>query len=101
MHKRKYFLFGLFGPITILAVGSILIILDIAVGYNGKCGGFLPWLAGPKPCSFWEYVSGNSLMTFTILWISYWPIILTLIIFLVSIGLFLDKQAERKSQKAS
>jgi hypothetical protein len=101
MHKRKYFLFGLFGPIAILAVASISIILDIAAGYNGKCGGFLPWLAGPKPCSFWEYVSGNSGAVFLIVWITYWPFLLALILLPPVIGLLVDIQLRHKSQKAS
>ncbi|MCI0613752.1 hypothetical protein L0244_12270 [bacterium] len=99
MRKRKYFYFGFFGPIAILTVASILIILQIAFRYNGKCGGFLPWLAGPMPCSFWEYVSGNSIATFTVVWIAYWPFLLALIAVPPLVGLVLDVQAEHKSQK--
>jgi hypothetical protein len=97
MHKRKYFLIGAFGPLALLVVASIVTILGIAFTYDGKCGGLIPWLAGPKPCSFWEYVSGSSSATFIIVWLAYWPFILALLLVPPITGLILDMQADRKN----
>jgi hypothetical protein len=98
MQNRKYFLWGFFVPLSILAITSILTAIKIAIAYDGKCGGFLPWLAGPQPCSFWKYFSGNSSMILTIVWISYWPFILAFIFVPAFIGFFLDRKANRDPQ---
>jgi hypothetical protein len=95
MHTRKYFLIGLLGPLAILVVASIITVLGIAFTYDGKCGGLFPFLAGPKPCSFWEYVSGNSSAIFLVVWLAYWPFILALLFVSPVIGLFLDIKADR------
>jgi hypothetical protein len=95
MHKRKYFLLGVFGPLALLVVASIVTILGIAFTYDGKCGGLIPWLAGPKPCSFWEYLSGSSSATFIVVGLAYWPFILALLFVPPIIGLFLDIKADR------
>jgi hypothetical protein len=98
---RRYFLCGLLVPIAILIVTSIIIILNIAFSYDGKCGGLLPWLAGSKPCSLWEYVSGNTLAVFAVLWISYWPFALALLLISTLIGFFLDRQNQSKFKNLS
>jgi phosphotransferase system glucose/maltose/N-acetylglucosamine-specific IIC component len=99
--RRRYFLFGLFVPIAILIAASIILIVNTALSYNGKCGGFLPWLAGPKPCSLWEYVYGNSLAIIAVVGISYWPVILALIFVPALIGFSVDRQNQRKSENLS
>jgi hypothetical protein len=90
--RKRYFLRGVYVAIGIVLCIAIGLAVQIALSYDGKCGGFLPWLAGPKPCSFWDYLSGNMLL-FTLLFGSaYWPFLLALLILPPLVGFLLDRR---------
>jgi hypothetical protein len=57
----------------------------------------MPFLAGPKPCSFWEYITGEASLIFIIVGYSYWPLILAFIVVPLTIGLILDMKADHKN----
>ena len=83
---------GLFIPIVILILATIVNAVLLAGSYDGKCGGYLPWLAGAKPCTLFEYVSGNLLLVGVVVWSSYWPILLFLLLMPAAAGYWLDKR---------
>ena len=84
--RRKYFLLGLVGPILVLIIAVLVCAVLLVKSYDGKCGGYLPWLAGPKPCTLWEFLSGNLLLIGVVLWSTYWPIILALLLLPAAAG---------------
>jgi len=54
---------------------------------------FFPWLAGPKPCSIWEYVAGNMLLFAVLLGATYWPLVLALLFLPPIVGYLFDRRA--------
>jgi hypothetical protein len=78
---------------------AIAFVVQLGFSYNGKCGGFLPWLAGSKACTFWEYVSETSLLVALILWDTYWPLILALLLLPAFVGYLFDRRGQRRENK--
>jgi phosphatidylglycerophosphate synthase len=83
---------GLFIPIVILILATIVNAVLLAGSYDGKCGGYLPWLAGPKPCTLFEFVTSNLVLVGVIMWSSYWPIVVVLLFMPAAVGYLLDKR---------
>jgi len=94
---RRYFWWGLGGTLAVFLCVAIGIVVQIAFSYDGKCGGLMPFLAGPKPCPFWEYVSGGAILALAILWGTYWPLILALLVLATAIGYFLDRRVRKRA----
>ena len=69
---RKYAIRGLLAGLLILLIGGIYIILFAAYHFDGKCGGWMPFLSGPQDCSLFEYISSNVPFTILILLAYYW-----------------------------
>jgi hypothetical protein len=96
----RHFRQGLYGALAILAFAAIAIIVQIALSYDGKCGGLIPALAGPKPCPFWEYMTAQVSFTALILALTYWPLIVALLVLPAAAGYLLDRQKARGTTKA-
>jgi hypothetical protein len=92
MMRRRYFWWGVCGTVASLLCIAIVLVVQLGFAYDGKCGGFLPWLAGPKACSFWEYLSGTSLSVALILLDTYWPFILALLVLPAFVGYLFDRR---------
>ena len=43
---------------AVLLIGVCIQVIWIAFGYRGTCGGLLPFLSSPRPCSWLEYMQG-------------------------------------------
>jgi hypothetical protein len=71
---------------------AIALLVRIGFSYDGQCGGFLPWLAGPRPCPLWEYVAGNMLLIAVLLGATYWPLALALLLLPPVVGYLLDRR---------
>jgi hypothetical protein len=78
MMRRRYFLRGVYVACGIVLFIVIVLLVQIASSYEGTCGGFLPALAGPRPCSFWEY----------------WPLVLAILFLPPIVGYFIDRRAK-------
>jgi hypothetical protein len=95
--KRRYFWWGLCGALAVLSFFVIALVVQFAFSYDGKCGGLMPFLAGPRPCSFWEYISGAVLLAVLILWGTYWPFVLALLVVPASVGYLLDRRVQKRA----
>jgi len=73
---------------------AIVLLVQIGFSYDGKCGGFLPALAGPRPCSVREYMAGNVLLYALLLGAAYWPLALALMFLPPFVGYLLDRRAK-------
>jgi hypothetical protein len=95
MKKRRYVVWGawtaLAAPLLALAVVAVL----LALSYDGKCGGFLPWLASAKPCTLAEYVLNNVTLLALITWFEFWPFIVVVLALPVCVGYMLDRRKKR------
>jgi hypothetical protein len=94
MMRGRYFLRGLYVAGGIVLCTAIVLLVQIGLSYDGKCGGFLPALAGPRPCSFWEYVAGNALLFAVLLGATYWPLVLAFLFLPPFVGHLLDRRAK-------
>ncbi len=88
---KKGFLIG----IILLLVGFAFITINIAVDYNGQCGGLLPFLAGTTECSFTQYFSQNIQFTLLILVTQFWWAILFILLIPTLAGWFISKVREK------
>ena len=94
MKRRRYFLRGVYVACGIVLCIAIVILMQIGFFYDGKCRGFLPALAGPRPCSFLEYVAGNVLLFALLLGAAYWPLALAILFVPPLVGYLFDRRAK-------
>ena len=92
--RRRYFLRGVYVACGIFLFIAVVLLVQIGITYDGKCGGFLPALAGPRPCSFWEYVSGNVLLFALLIGATYWPFVLAVLFLPPLVGYLFDRRAK-------
>ena len=96
--KWRYAWWGLCGGLAALSLFVIAIIAQLALGYEGKCGGLFPFLAGPRPCSFWEHLRESAIFSIAILWIEYWPLVLAALVIPTCVGYLLDRRTRRQKR---
>ena len=54
-------------------LAACAIVVDAAFGFDGKCGGLMPFVGGAaQPCTLWQYLSSNVSFTFAVLLHEYW-----------------------------
>jgi len=94
MMRRRYLLRRLYVAGGIVLCIAIVLLVQIGFSYDGKCGGFLPALAGHRPCSFWEYVVGNALLFALLPGAKYWPLVLAFLFLPPFVGYLLDRRAK-------
>ena len=96
--KQKKRLYIVWGAWTALAA-PLLVLIAYAVlmtfSYDGKCGGFMPWLASAKPCTLGEYVLNNVTLLALIAWFEFWPFVILILALPVGIGYILDRRHKR------
>jgi len=57
-------------------MAACAIVIEIAIRFDGTCGGLIPFLAAAQPCTRWQYVSSNVWFTFAVLFQEYWLVVL-------------------------
>lgn len=57
--------------VTVL-VATSAIAIQIAIGFDGKCGGLLPSLSAARPCTLAEYVWSNLTLMWLVILHDYW-----------------------------
>src|SRR5206468_3729550 len=75
------------GSVLCVAVVSLV---ESSLSYRGECGGFIPSLAGARPCSLWDYASFD-LMLYVVLSVAYWPFVLGMLLLPPLVGDLLDR----------
>ena len=92
----RFFRWGLYGALAVPSLLAMVLVAESALSYQGKCGGLMPFLAGPRPCSFWEYASASLEFTALVLWDAYWPLIVLLLLIPPAVGYLLDRKGTWK-----
>jgi hypothetical protein len=95
--SRRYLLRGVYVACGIFLCIAAVAVVSLAFGYDGKCGGFFPGLSARKACSFWEYVSGDMLVFTMILAVTFWPLLLALLVLPPLVGYAFDRRARRNA----
>ena len=90
--RRRYFSRGVYVTCGIVLCIAIAFFAQIGLSYDGTCGGFSPALAGPRPCSFLEYVLGTVLLFAVLLGAKYWPFVVALLVLPPFVGYLLDRR---------
>jgi hypothetical protein len=90
--KYRNVLRGVYLDCAIVAFMSLTLFIDTSFSYNGMCGGFLPGLAAPVACSFWDYASGHTVLYALILIDTFWPLLLALLFVPPLVGYILDRR---------
>jgi hypothetical protein len=68
----------------------------MVISYDGKCGGFFPGMSARRPCSLWQYATGDMLAIAMVLAITYWPVVIMLLILPFFIGYLFDRRQLRR-----
>lgn len=87
---------GVWVAIAIPVLAMIASVMGMIFSYDGKCGGFLPALAGPRPCTLGEYVAGNLSLLALIAWTEYWPVVILVLALPIVTGYALDLRENSK-----
>jgi hypothetical protein len=88
---RKYFRRGVYVTCGVLLCLTMVYVVDMAISYDGKCGGFFLGMSARRPCSLWQYATGDMLAIAMVLAITYWPVLLMLLILPSFIGHLFDR----------
>jgi hypothetical protein len=91
--RRRYFWWGVYVSCASVLCIAVITLVQSATSYRGECGGLFPWLAGPRPCSFWDYASFNFILLF-VLSVAYWPIVLGMLILPPVVGYVLGRRTQ-------
>jgi sterol desaturase/sphingolipid hydroxylase (fatty acid hydroxylase superfamily) len=78
---------------AVLLSMALIFALRMGFSYGGKCGGFLPEVSAQRPCSLWAYMTGDVVAIAAVLAITYWPVVLMLIILAVLTGYYFGRRA--------
>jgi hypothetical protein len=86
---RKYAFRGLLSGVLILLIGEICLIFFLAYQFEGKCGGLMPFLSGPRNCSLIEFLvtDGFSITLFFVVFNSPWILLFLSLATLIGYGL--------------
>jgi hypothetical protein len=95
--KRPNLLRGVYVACGILLCLLIAFVASAIFGYDGLCGGFFPGVSAPKACSFWGYMSGEMLVIAMILMITFWPLVLALLVVPPAVGYWFDWRRTRRA----
>jgi hypothetical protein len=76
---------------------AIIHVVNILVSYDGKCGGFFPGLSVRRPCSLWQYATGDMLAIAMVLAITYWPAVLMLLVLPPLVGHLFDRRLSHRA----
>jgi hypothetical protein len=81
----------------ILLCVAIISVVSLGLAYDGKCGGYFPGLSVRRPCSLWEYVSGDMSAIAMVLVVAFWPLVLALLVLPPLVGYWFDRRARRNA----
>ena len=95
--KRRNLLRGVYVACSILVLIALVSVVNLGLSYDGQCGGYFPGLSVRKPCSFWQYVSGDMLAISMVLILAFWPLLLTLLVLPPFVGYLVDRRARRNA----
>lgn len=91
---RKSRLFrGTFIAGAVVLCVTLVFALRMGFSYDGKCGGFFPEVAAQRPCSLWTYMTGDVVAISLAVAITYWPMLLLLIVVAGLTGYFFARGA--------
>jgi len=82
---------GIAAGVAIVFIAAALITLDVALGYDGNCGGFIPFTGEPSDCTFTEYMALNLHFTFGVIIRTYWYVIVTIFVLPTVVSLLLHR----------
>jgi hypothetical protein len=74
-----------------LASGCALM-LEAALNYKGTCGGFMPFLSAPQPCTLSEYVWGSMSFSIQVLLFEFWEWLLLAVIMVLAASVAVERR---------
>jgi hypothetical protein len=80
---------------AVLLCVAMIFAFRMGFSYDGKCGGFLPEVSAQRPCSLWAYMTGDVLAIALVLGITYWPVLVALVILAVLAAYFFARRGKR------
>ena len=87
----KYWKKGFFIGVLLLIISFLYVIINISTYYNGKCGGYIPFLSAPYSCSYFKYIVSELNFTFLVLIAEFWWAFVLVILIPILIGSLMDK----------
>jgi hypothetical protein len=82
---------GLLAGIVILLLMLAWMIIDMAIGYDGTCGGVLPFMGTSRPCSLFEYLHHDLSFALAVILTEFWWGIAAVLLIPSLVGYWFDK----------
>jgi hypothetical protein len=95
--NRHYMRRGLYVTCAIVLCVVLILLVRIGLAYDGICTSAIPEVAAPTPCSFWQYLSRNTILVGLILAAAYWPLLITIVLLPPLIGYLFDRRIGHSS----
>ena len=94
MKRRRYFWRGVYAACGGVLCVALVSLVRSVLSYHGVCGELFPFLAGPTPCSIWDYASSDLIFWFAVLSVGYWPIVLGMLLIPPVVSYLLDRRKQ-------
>lgn len=65
---------------ALVAIGIASVLVTALFRFDGRCGGFMPFLAAPTPCGLPEYLGGILWVTLLFAPLGYWPYLVAAVV---------------------
>lgn len=85
----------LIAELLLLAAALVYVAAEIALAYSGQCGGFMPFLTAPTPCTRLEYVWSGLQLLLAVFFLELWPFILPVVLAPLLVAWWLDRRSGR------
>ena len=81
--------------IASLLIVAVTFAVNLGIAFDGSCGGFFPGLWARQPCSAREYATRDLVAIAVLLDVSYWALVLGLLILPPFLGHLIDLRQSR------
>ena len=77
-------------------LGGLALGPEAAFHFNGKCGGLIPFLSAPQPCTLSEYLWSSVSFSMQILLYEFWGWLLLIVIVMLASSMAIEWRRSRR-----
>src|SRR3954469_1372356 len=82
---------------ALFVAGVCALGLEVAFRFNGTCGGLMPFLSAPQPCTLSEYLWGSASFSIQLLLYEFWGWLLLVVILVLAASVEVERRRSRRN----
>ena len=82
---------------ALFLAGGLALGLEAAFQFNGSCGGLMPFLSAPEPCTLSEYLWGSASFSIQVLLHEFWGWVLLAMILVLTASVAVERRRSRRN----